>query len=109
MSMSKHNKKPTMADKADLHSLYEKSVQSPEADIEFFINTYKSLRGKEPMDMREDFCGTGYLSVEWCKSHPQRRAQGIDLDRPTLDWGLKHNVEPAGPDVGDGDNMYMGS
>jgi len=88
-----------MADKADLHELYEKSVQSPEADIEFFINTYKVLRGKEPLDMREDFCGTGYLSVEWCKSHPQRRAQGIDLDRPTLDWGLEHNVNPAGPDV----------
>jgi len=99
LSKSKQNKKPTMADKADLHELYEKSVQSPEADIEFFINTYKVLRGKEPLDMREDFCGTGYLSVEWCKSHPQRRAQGIDLDRPTLDWGLEHNVNPAGPDV----------
>jgi len=95
----KKKKKPTMADTADLHELYEKSVQSPEADIEFFINTYKALRGREPLDMREDFCGTGYLSVEWCKSHPQRRAQGIDLDRPTLDWGLVHNVEPAGPDV----------
>jgi len=93
------NKKPTLADKADLHELYEKSVQSPEADIEFFIDTYKSLRGKEPLDMREDFCGTGYLSVEWCKSHPQRHAHGIDLDRPTLDWGIKHNVEPAGVDV----------
>ena len=99
MSKSKQTNKPTMADQADLHELYEKSVQSPEADIEFFINTYKALRGKEPMDMREDFCGTGFLSVEWCSSHPQRRAQGIDLDRPTLDWGLKHNVEPAGSDV----------
>jgi len=93
------NKKPTMADSADLHELYEKSVQSPEADIEFFINTYKALRGKEPMDMREDFCGTGFLSVEWCKSHPQRRAQGIDLDRPTLEWGRERNVEPAGADI----------
>ena len=99
MSKSKQTNKPTMADQADLHELYEKSVQSPEADIEFFINTYKALRGKEPMDMREDFCGTGFLSVEWCSSHPQRRAQGIDLDRPTLDWGLKHNVEPAGSDI----------
>ncbi|MGW8247575.1 MAG: class I SAM-dependent methyltransferase [Acidiferrobacterales bacterium] len=93
------NKKSTMADSADLHELYEKSVQSPEADIEFFINTYKALRGKEPMDMREDFCGTGFLSVEWCKSHPQRHAQGIDLDRPTLEWGQEHNVEPAGADI----------
>jgi SAM-dependent methyltransferase len=99
VGQSMKNKKSTMAAKANLHELYEKSVQSPEADIEFFINTYKALRGKEPMDMREDFCGTGYLSVEWCKSHPQRRAQGIDLDRPTLEWGRKHNVEPAGEDV----------
>jgi len=95
------NKKniPSMAEQADLHELYEKSVQSPEADIEFFTNTYKALRGREPLDMREDFCGTGFLSVEWCKTNPQRRAQGIDLDRPTLDWGIKHNVEPAGPAV----------
>jgi SAM-dependent methyltransferase len=98
-SKDKNKNKPTMADSADLHELYEKSVQSPEADIEFFIDTYKALRGKEPMDMREDFCGTGFLSVEWCKSHPQRRAQGIDLDRPTLEWGQEHNVEPAGDDV----------
>lgn len=99
MSKSAGNKKQTMAEAADLHELYEKSVQSPEADLEFFINTYKALRGKEPLDMREDFCGTAFLSTEWCKTNPQRRAQGIDLDAPTLEWGRTHNVEPAGKDV----------
>jgi len=99
MSQPIKQNKQTMAQQANLHELYEKSVQSPEADIEFFIDTYKALRGKEPMDMREDFCGTGLLSVDWCKSHPGRRAHGIDLDAPTLAWGRAHNIEPAGKDV----------
>jgi len=109
MSKSSGDKKPTMAEMADLHELYEKSVQSPEADLEFFITTYKALRAKEPMDMREDFCGTGFLSVEWCKTNPQRRAQGIDLDAPTLEWGRKHNVEPAGSDVASRVELVQGN
>lgn len=99
MSKVANIKKPTQAEKANLHELYEKAVQSPEADLEFFIKTYKALRGKEPMDMREDFCGTALLSVEWCKTDPKRTAQGIDLDGPTLAWGHEHNIEAAGGDM----------
>lgn len=87
---------PTLAEQMDRHELYQNAVQSPDADLEFFIDTYKKLRGRPPLSMREDFCGTALLSLEWCKSDPARTAIGVDLDEPTLEWGRKHNLEPAG-------------
>jgi len=39
------------------------------------------------------------ISTQWCKSDPVRRAIGVDLDGPTLEWGKKHNLEPAGENV----------
>ena len=85
-------KKKTLADKADRHILYQLSVQSPEADIEFFTERYKELRGRDPKVLREDFCGTAYLSATWAASADDRRAVGVDLDEPTLEWGRKHNI-----------------
>jgi SAM-dependent methyltransferase len=96
MGKQKKQTGPTMAEQADRHVLYQESVQAPESDVEFFIDTYKELRGKEAMSMREDFCGTALLSVDWCKTNPQRTAVGVDLDKPTLDWGVEHNITPAG-------------
>jgi hypothetical protein len=32
----------------------------------------------------------------WAKSSPERTATGIDLDQPTLDWGIEHNLAPLG-------------
>ena len=84
--------KKTLADKADRHVLYQKSVQSPEADLEFFVKTYKEIRGKKPQILREDFCGTAHISSTWVKGGKKRRAIGVDLDKATLDWGRKHNL-----------------
>ena len=95
MGKQKKQTGPTMAEQADRHVLYQESVQAPESDVEFFIDTYKALRGKEALSMREDFCGTALLSVDWCKTNPQRTAVGVDLDKPTLDWGMEHNIVPA--------------
>ncbi|MEJ2107260.1 MAG: class I SAM-dependent methyltransferase [Acidiferrobacteraceae bacterium] len=103
--MSKSNKQnrktpsSSRAQSADIHDLYQQSVQAPEADIEFFTETYEQLRGKKPLTMREDFCGTALLSVEWCQSDPERLAFGIDLSEETLDWGREHNIIPAGESV----------
>jgi len=88
-----------MAQQADKHVLYEKSVQAPETEIELMIETFKEIRGWEPMSLREDFCGTALLITEWCKTNPQRTAQGVDLDQATLDWGREHNLGPAGDEV----------
>lgn len=92
----KHQNAKTLAKTANIHDLYQNAVQAPEADVEFFIDTYKKLRGKQALLMREDFCGTALLSVEWCKTDPARSAIGIDLDKPTLDWGQEHNIDSAG-------------
>jgi hypothetical protein len=93
------NRTPSRAQSADIHDLYQQSVQAPEADIEFFTETYEKLRGRKPLTMREDFCGTALLSVEWCQSDPERYAFGIDLSEETLDWGREHNIAPAGESV----------
>lgn len=90
-----------MSNLVDRHDLYQKSVQDPETEINLLIEKYKELRGKEPFSFREDFCGTAFLSVEWCKQNPEHTAQGVDLCEETLEWGRKHNLEPAGKDVSD--------
>ncbi len=73
-----------MAASADRHLLYQEAVQSPPADIEFFTHVFGELRGRPPRSLREDFCGTALMSCEWIRSHPERRALGVDLDAPTL-------------------------
>ncbi len=109
--MSKPQKAPTptLAEQADRFVLYQKAVQSPESDIEFYDQTYRQLRGKKPMVLREDFCGTALLSVEWCKTDPERRAIGVDLCEETLDWGREHNVMFAGADTADRVTLIHGN
>ena len=89
----------TLAEQADRHVLYQYAVQAPEAEVEFMDKTFRELRGRAPLSMKEDFCGTAFLSVEWCKSNPDRTAIGVDIDKPTIDWGIANNVEAAGNDI----------
>jgi SAM-dependent methyltransferase len=89
----------TAAEKADRHDLYERSVQDPENDVATMARLFKRYRGRDPLSMREDFCGTATLSVQWATSREGRWAVGVDLDVPTLAWGLSHRIEPAPPDV----------
>ncbi len=88
-----------MAEQADRHILYQKSVQDPQTEVELLEKKFKKLRGNKPMSLREDFCGTAFLSVHWCASHKRRTAVGVDLCADTLEWGRVHNVEPAGKKV----------
>jgi SAM-dependent methyltransferase len=92
--------RPTRAERAERHRLYEASVQCPEADTEFFARVYRELRGRKPLALREDFCGTAKLAVTWCLGDPERRAYGIDLDRATLDWAQEHNLAPRAHRLG---------
>ncbi|MCW9023385.1 MAG: class I SAM-dependent methyltransferase [Gammaproteobacteria bacterium] len=99
MGKQAKKKKPTMADKADRHVLYQASVQCPEAEVEFFDKTFRELRGRDAKSLKEDFCGTALLATEWCKSDLERTAIGVDIDEETLEWGKKNNIKPAGKDV----------
>lgn len=85
----------------DLHYLYEASVQGVETDLDFAARVFKNKRKRKPNDLREDFCGTAALACEWVKRSPKHRAWGVDIDRPTLDWGIAHNVSQLGPDAGE--------
>jgi SAM-dependent methyltransferase len=81
-----------MADKADIHELYERSVQAVDVEAEFLRDTFRSLRRREPQSLREDFCGTASLCCEWVRQSPRRRAIGVDIHAPTLEWGREHRL-----------------
>jgi SAM-dependent methyltransferase len=82
----------TMAEKADIHELYEKSVQAVDVEAEFLRDTYRALRGRHPLSLREDFCGTASLACEWVRGGPRRHSIGVDVDADVLDWGRRHRV-----------------
>lgn len=82
----------TMAERADIHELYEKSVQAVDVEVEFLQDTFRALRGRDPISFREDFCGTASASCEWVRTSNQRHAVGVDIDASVLDWGRRHRV-----------------
>ena len=73
----------------DKYYYYTRSVQSPDADVEFLRNTYKELKGEEPKTLREDFCGTFANSCAWVKMGNQFEAFGVDLDPEPIAYGRK--------------------
>lgn len=85
--------KPGRATTADRHQLYQDAVQSPDSDLEFFLERFRQSRGRDPLSLREDFCGTAFLSSVWLKGDPNRSALAVDLDDATLDWGLARNFD----------------
>jgi SAM-dependent methyltransferase len=81
---------------ADRHLLYQWSVQVPEFEVQFMDRVFRKLRGRKPLHLREDFCGTGIVCCEWVRRRKRHVAVGLDLDRETLAWGRKHNVARLG-------------
>ncbi len=84
--------KAPMAATRDRHILYQQAVQNVEAEIDFVDDTYKELRGRRAVLLREDFCGTANTSCEWVKRRPASRAIGVDIDPDVLEWGRVHNL-----------------
>ncbi|TPV93130.1 MAG: class I SAM-dependent methyltransferase [Myxococcales bacterium FL481] len=95
----KKSVRKTQAQRADRHELYERSVQDPTSEVDFVARTFKRLRKRPALRLREDFSGTSVLSLQWAKSHPERKAWGVDLCAETLAWGQTHRVDAAGEDV----------
>ena len=81
---------------ADKHVLYERSVQAPDADLDFAERQYRRRRDKPPRLVREDFCGTAAISCEWVGRRRSNLAIGVDLDPDVLAWGRRHNLAPLG-------------
>ncbi|HEX6996869.1 MAG TPA: class I SAM-dependent methyltransferase [Gammaproteobacteria bacterium] len=83
----------TMAEQADIHELYEQSVQAVDVECEFLADTFRALRGRDAVSFREDFCGTASAACEWVRSGRGRRhAIGVDIDPDVLEWGRRHRV-----------------
>ncbi|MBK7641470.1 MAG: class I SAM-dependent methyltransferase [Planctomycetes bacterium] len=89
-------RRPITARNADRYALYQEAVQSPEDDFAFLRRIYRRHNGREALHLREDFCGTAYLSSTWVKRSPQHTAEGFDLDPEPLAWGKQHNLAPIG-------------
>ena len=85
-------KTPTMAELADPHELYEESVQCVEEECEFIAKTFKSIRGRDALSFREDFCGTASAACEWVRQSPEHTSIGVDFNSEVLAWGLENRV-----------------
>lgn len=88
----KKAKAPELASMADRHLLYQSAVQDVGSEVDFLLQTFKKLRKREPVLMREDFCGTGNTSCEWVRRGNQRQAIGVDIDPEVLQWGKANNI-----------------
>jgi SAM-dependent methyltransferase len=71
---------------ADIHELYERSVQCPESEVDLIYQAWRELRGREPITLREDFCGTSAVAREWVCRNDACTVIGIDLDTKVLEW-----------------------
>ncbi|MDP7093533.1 MAG: class I SAM-dependent methyltransferase, partial [Gammaproteobacteria bacterium] len=88
----------TMAERADVHELYEESVQNVEEECNFVRDTFRSLRGREATSFREDFCGTASAACYWTGFSSEHTAIGVDIDADVLEWGRKNRVGRLNPD-----------
>ena len=89
---NKRKKAPPLSETADRHALYQKSVQDPKAEVSCFNRFFRKYRGRRPLSMKEDFCGTAYLSTTWVRSHKERTALGVDLEPEVLEYSRKHHI-----------------
>ena len=88
----------SLSKKADKYDLYQRAVNSPEADIWLIKRVFRNHYGRRPHLLREDFCGTALLACDWAKDHEDNRAFGIDLDPEPLEWGRRHNMASLTPE-----------
>lgn len=98
-SKGKKKDRRLSAGTADRYDLYQRSVNSPDIDVDFLTGTFEALRGRPLRHLREDFCGTSNLSAEFLSRDPRNTAEGFDLDPEPVEWGRNHNFAR----VADGD------
>lgn len=82
----------TQAEHADRYDLYQRSVQDVVWEMEFLERVFQGRRGRAPLSLREDFCGTALAACEWVRRDRRHHAIGVDLDEGVLDWARRHNM-----------------
>ena len=90
--------KKTLAEKADKFLCYQKSVQSPDHEVELFEQAYRDVFKRKPYSLREDFCGTFAVCCSWVATSSKRTALGVDLCPETLQWGRGNNLAKLNDD-----------
>ena len=82
-----------LAQKADKYELYEESVQNVEFEVSFYKKMFKKSANRDAVSLREDFCASGKISVEWVKCSSSAISYAIDLDKKILNYAK--NVSSA--------------
>jgi hypothetical protein len=91
-SVKKSATRTPMAERVDRHELYEAAVQDVVEETSFMARVFRELRGREPLGLREDFCGTASAACQWVRGGEERFAIGVDFDADVLAWGREHRV-----------------
>ncbi len=86
--------KKTQAQRADKYDLYERSVQDAEPELDFVVQAFDEVRGRQPVTLREDFCGAAWVASEWVRRGAEHRAIGVDIDDTVLAWGQERHIAP---------------
>ena len=89
-NQSRRKKRRRTAESADLHELYELSVQDASNEVDIIKQIWTEQRGGKCKSIREDFCGTAAVAMEWVKDHMDHTAIGVDLEQSVLDWAQQH-------------------
>ncbi len=76
----------------DKRKMYELAVQGVEHEIDFVTREFKKLTGRDLRFLREDFAASAAAACEFVKRHRGNRAVALDIDKPVLEWGRRHNV-----------------
>jgi SAM-dependent methyltransferase len=71
---------------SDKHELYELAVQDPEAERDLIDQVWSEQRGRRCHHIREDFCGSAAVCLEWVKGRKGHTAVGVDIDDAVLAW-----------------------
>lgn len=83
--------KRRLADRCDPYLLYQLSVQDPVSPTLSLMRTvFRKRRKRQGEVLREDFCGTALLSMEWVRLHGNNQAIAIDIDDEPLAWAREH-------------------
>lgn len=78
---------------ADKYVLYEKAVQEPEAEVDLIKQMWSEQHTRPCRSIREDFCGTSQVAMEWVKDDPANSAVCVDLDPEVFDWAKARCLE----------------
>ena len=89
-NQSRRKKGRRTAESADLHELYELSVQDASNEVDIIKQIWTEQRGGKCQSIREDFCGTAAVAMEWVKDHMDHTAIGVDWEQSVLDWAQQH-------------------